>query len=453
MDLSKMIANIEHYDILGVGFGPANISLAIALEELMPDVRIKFLEKRSYSIWQPEMLISRSDIQNHPLRDLVTLRNPRSNYTFTNFLYKQGRLFDYLNTGLIFPFRKEYAQYIKWVADHFKHWVKYNQNVVSIDVYYKDSIRGGYSVTTESGNVYVAKSVVLAPGRTPYIPTPFEKVESDRIFHLTQYLNSVKKWQQEQSIQRIAVIGGSQSAVELMLDLSNKFPQAEIIGIVRNFGYRLKDTSPFMGEVFFPQFVDYYYHVDQKSKEYLNKDIRYTNYSAVDADVLNELYLKMYEQKIDCNQKIFVKNNMQIINVQVDTENIILSTFEKHLKVTKLEVFDFIVLATGFRNMGVREDEERYPPLLDSLKNYLKINSNGNLHVNHDYSIELTDDISSDSPLFINGLCESSHGIGDAGSFSLLSLRSEIIVNGLKRRMNMALNSLNNKSFIRPVRL
>jgi L-ornithine N5-oxygenase len=36
-------------------------------------------------------------------------------------------------------------------------------------------------------------------------------------------------------------------------------------------------------------------------------------------------------------------------------------------------------------------------------------------------------------PLFLNGLCESSHGLGDAGSFSLLSLRASEILQSLKR--------------------
>lgn len=37
--------------------------------------------------------------------------------------------------------------------------------------------------------------------------------------------------------------------------------------------------------------------------------------------------------------------------------------------------------------------------------------------------------------LFLNGLCESSHGIGDAGSFSLLSLRAKVIADGLRKRL------------------
>lgn len=34
------------YDVIGIGFGPSNIALAIALEEKYPDLTYAFLEKR-----------------------------------------------------------------------------------------------------------------------------------------------------------------------------------------------------------------------------------------------------------------------------------------------------------------------------------------------------------------------------------------------------------------------
>jgi len=65
-------------DVIGIGCGPANIALAIAFEELAEGLQTQFLEKRSSARWQEGMLIEGSNIQNHPLRDLVTPRNPRS---------------------------------------------------------------------------------------------------------------------------------------------------------------------------------------------------------------------------------------------------------------------------------------------------------------------------------------------------------------------------------------
>ena len=63
-------------DVLGIGFGPSNIALAIALEERSSPLDVHFIEAASGPCWQPQMLISGSDIQNNPLRDLVTPRNP-----------------------------------------------------------------------------------------------------------------------------------------------------------------------------------------------------------------------------------------------------------------------------------------------------------------------------------------------------------------------------------------
>lgn len=437
----------KHYDVLGIGFGPANIALAIALEELMVGVNAKFIETRERSVWQPEMMLEGSDIQNHPLRDLVTPRNPRSKYTFTNYLFEQERLFEYLNLGITFSLRKEYAQYVEWVAKHFKHWVEYNEHVTSIEIICDDNSKGcGYRVGTKSGKSYTAKAIVVAPGRTPYIPKPFDSVNSERVFHLTKYLTNITRWKQKQNLERIAVIGGSQSAAEIILDLSTRFPKTEIVGFTRSFGYRLKDTSPFTGEVYFPSFVNYYYHANQKSKDQLDQDLRYTNYSAVDGDVINKIYLKIYEQKLDAEQKIFIKKNRHIFDLQLKDRYVSLSVFEKHLNKTEVEKFDLVILATGFRNMGSKEYEEQYPPILKSIKNYLSMNNDNYLHINYDYSLNLSDDISPHAPIFVNGLCESSHGMGDAGSFSLLSLRSKAIVEGLKRRTEKVSSPLNNKN-------
>ncbi|MGD7411917.1 ornithine monooxygenase, partial [Salmonella sp. gx-f9] len=66
----------KSYDVVGIGFGPANLALAIALEEAGFAGSCLFLERRPSPQWQPEMLLPRSDIQNHPCRDLVTPRNP-----------------------------------------------------------------------------------------------------------------------------------------------------------------------------------------------------------------------------------------------------------------------------------------------------------------------------------------------------------------------------------------
>src|SRR2546426_11866031 len=105
---------LECPDVLGVGFGPANVALAVAFEEMGSPLRVRFVERQLEPRWQGGMLLDRSNVQNHPCRDLVTLRNPRSRYTFLNYLFEMGRLVEHLNLPVEFPLRKEYARYVNW---------------------------------------------------------------------------------------------------------------------------------------------------------------------------------------------------------------------------------------------------------------------------------------------------------------------------------------------------
>jgi L-ornithine N5-oxygenase len=414
------------HDLIGVGFGPANIALAVALEELQPEMRPVFFESRDSVIWQPEMLLSGSDTQNHPVRDLVTPRNPRSHYSFINFLFEQGRLLEYLNLGLEFPLRKEYNQYIAWVASHFADQVRYGSTVEHLAFATLPDGTDGYQVGLTSGETHMARVVVLAPGRTPYFPPPFDQSSSDRVVHLTRYASTVERFRSELKIGRMAVIGGSQSAVELTLDLARRFPDADVVNITRGFGFRLKDTSPFMEESIMPGFVDYYFHASQASKDVLDAELRFTNYSAADGDVLRDLYVLMYEQRLDGAQRVFVRNNSLVTDMRADDHGVRLTVRERHYGQVDSERFDLVVLATGFRNFGNRPDQERYPAILGDLAPYLARTEQDSVAVSYDYRVSGADGRQV-PPLFLYNLCESSHGISDAGSFSLLSLRAEVI--------------------------
>lgn len=428
---------MQTYDIVGVGFGPANIALAIALEEYeFPGSRL-FLERRPGPSWQPEMLLPGSDIQNHPCRDLVTPRNPRSRYTFMNFLVENQRLFDHLNLGLEFPLRYEYAQYVSWVADFFAGEVRYGTAVASLRLDPNDA--NLFIVTTEAGESIRARSVVVAPGRTPLIPSVFAECDPAKVFHLTQFNHRLEALATTAPLQHIAVIGGSQSAAELVLHLRDRCPDAQISNVMRAYGYRLKDTSQFSEHVYFPEFVDYYYNLSGDGKKRINQHLHYTNYSSVDKDVITSLYARMYEDKLRQAERIRMASSNEILScgVQGATQGRLqLEVKEVNTgAVAKIENIDAIVLATGFRNLGVGEGEESCPPILQGLQDHLAHNQNGILHIQRDYSL-LARDGHVVPPLFLNGLCESSHGYGDAGSFSLLALRARDIYESLSGKLN-----------------
>jgi L-ornithine N5-oxygenase len=420
------------FDVIGIGFGPANIALAAALEERHARHSVAFLERMGEAGWQPAMLLNGSDIQNNPLRDLVTPRNPRSRYSFTNFLHEHGRLFEYLNLGIEFPLRKEYAQYVTWVAGHFDRWVHYGHEVIDIRIENKSG-RDLYVVATSRGELFSARSIVVAPGRTPLIPPPFDGQEGDRVFHLTRYLPALDHYQHcHGEPATICVVGGSQSAVELVLDLSARFPKADIVSVQRGYGFALKDTSPFSDRVYFPEHVDYYFEASPSSKVLINEQLKRTNYSSADGDVIRKLYLTMYEQKLDRAERIRVVTNSQVVSIR-DIETCPLLGLQEINRHTHDELrADVVILATGFRNFGPGPTQERVPPILAPLENRLLTDDAGVLTVARDYRLQPKRPDAPIPPIFLNGLCEASHGMGDAGSFSLLSLRSDLIAASLE---------------------
>lgn len=434
------------YDILGIGFGPANLALAIALEERDSPLTARFLEARPSPEWQPGMLLDGSDIQNHPSRDLVTLRNPRSRYSFLNYLHEQGRLLRHLNLPSEFPLRKEYAGYIRWAAGFFSHLVDCDQRAETVDVIEENGERL-YEVTTRTGRRYLGRTLVLGPGRTPYVPAPYDTVHGGRVFHLTRYLPRLADLTSGgREPEAVAVIGGSQSAVELVLDLSRRFPRTRVTLYNRSHSLRQKDTSPFSEEGYFPEFTDYYFRASREGKKVLDAYMHPTNYSSSDGDVLRELYLAIYEQELDGEQRVFTRGNLQAVAAAESGEKVTIDFLERHTGETVTDTVDFAVLATGFRNMGPGPHEELCPPLMAPLASRFATEPDGRLAVGADYALQPVAD--GTPPLFLNGLCESSHGIGDAGSFSLLSLRAATLTDALTDRLAKAATDRTDRSAV-----
>jgi L-ornithine N5-monooxygenase len=270
--------------------------------------------------------------------------------------------------------------------------------------------------------------LVIGTGRTPNIPEIFKDFLGPRIFHLNDYLRFIRAL--PSSISKIGVLGASQSAVEICLDLFGRFPDKEIYSIQRSFGFRLKDTSPFSDRVYFPEFIDYYYRLSDIGKENLNNQLRSTNYSAADSDVINALYMKIYEEQLLGLDRFRLFNNTQIDAIhQNDSDSIILDISDVNLKETSKIELDVLVLATGFLDVSDGPRGELFPPLLAPFCKHMVCSENGALTISRDYRVSFHTD---EAPLlFLNGLCEASHGFGDAGSFSLLSLRSEYIASSL----------------------
>jgi L-ornithine N5-oxygenase len=413
----------RHHAILGIGFGPSNIALAVAIEEANADLDVHFIEAAPDATWQIGMLLGGSDIQNNPVRDLVTPRNPRSRYTFINYLKESDRLFDFLNLGIIYPLRKDYSKYIEWVASHFGHMVSYRTAALSVTI---DHATLQWRVETNMG-VFTANALIFATGRSRNIPPPFVPHLGPRIFHMCDYLPRIKEL--APTLSSIAVVGSSQSAVELNIDLMNRFSGLEIHAIHRAYSMRQKDTSPFSDHVYFPEFVDYFFAAGRDGRRELERQLRTTNYNSADIDVLHQLYLKIYEERLDDHRRFHLHKSCVVDGVSADGAGVSLDLRDRFFHNSESIRVDAVVLATGFLDIGAGDGKELFPPLLAEVSSELARTEDGALLVERNYRVRSRTGL----PLFLNGMCESSHGLGDAGSFSLLALRATEILRGLER--------------------
>ncbi|WP_411083009.1 SidA/IucD/PvdA family monooxygenase [Streptomyces sp. cmx-18-6] len=421
------------HPVLGVGFGPANLSLAVALEERGRAETAHFIERSAGFQWQREQLLSGADIQNNPFRDLAMPRNPASPHTFVKYLASRGSLTDYLHLNAKFPLRREYADYLTWVADAFREQVDYGRSAVGLSLVQGDDGGEVFRVETDDGGAYLARTVSVGTGRSPRVPPAFHRGLGPRVFHSTRYLSSIEQLGDRPL--RVAVVGASQSAIEIILDLLARPQVRQVVSIHRSIGFRLKDTSPYSRRVFLPEFVDYFHPLSTAKKRRLRGELRSINYAACDQDVIDRLAGVQHEYQLTGSDRLLMKPFSEVVlsREQGQTQRLVLRDVN-HLTEESVDA-DAVILATGFRDFGSEQGDEPYHPLLEGIAHRLPLDEEGVPVVSRDYSIELKSQADSPQPLrvYLNGLCEASHGMGDAGALAMLSVRATDIADSLQR--------------------
>ena len=217
------------------------------------------------------MLLEDSKMQITFMKDMATLRNPRSHFTFVNYLHNQQRLVQFTNLDTMLPKRLEYNDYMRWCASAFDDVVDYGRSVARIEAVGYQCARSsasstdfaGEQVESDSTNAAVqsfrvvstnyktgetselrAKHVIIAVGGKPYIPESL-KLAHPRIIHSSQYMTEAANlFKNGQQPQRIAVVGAGQSAAEIFYDIPSKFPGAQSVLVTRRTALRPSDDSP-----------------------------------------------------------------------------------------------------------------------------------------------------------------------------------------------------------------
>ena len=421
----------EPSDVVCVGFGPAGIALATAIEDALEAgddaPSVVFLDRAASSAWQPDMLLPGTDIQHHFLRDFATPRNPRSRFTFANYLREQGRLFPFCLFGARVG-RIEWSDYVEWTASEVTLPVRYRHDVLRIEPVVENGAIERLLVVArdlDSGlaRQLVARNVVLSLGQVPSVPPLFEPRLGPGIFHSSTFLRSIRRFRPEEA-PAFAVVGAGQNAGEIILDLAHRFPDSTIYSVARNSGFRLYDLGHFSNQVYFPEETDYFHDLPRAGREAVFEDVRLTNYSSIDADVSSALYLLTYEERLLGRERIHMLRRLQPVDAREENGRYRLVLQEVYRGDRREIDVDAIVLCTGFR-------EQRFPALLEGLRPYLRLDEGGDPDVSRAYRVATDGRLQ--ARIYLNGMTEWRHGISNATSFSMTALRAQEILDDIRR--------------------
>ncbi|WP_136475486.1 lysine N(6)-hydroxylase/L-ornithine N(5)-oxygenase family protein [Pseudomonas sp. DG56-2] len=423
--MTQAIESAVVHDLIGIGFGPSNLALAIALEErgqIQGPLDTLFLDKQADYRWHGNTLVSQSELQISFLKDLVTLRNPTSPYSFVNYLKQHGRLVDFINLGTFYPCRMEFNDYLRWVASHFEAHSRYGEEVLRVEPVLNNQLVEALRVISRDAQgvefARTTRSLVLSPGGTPRIPAIFETLKRDaRVFHHSQYLARMAKQPcVDGKPMRIAIVGGGQSAAEAFIDLNDSYPSAQVDLIIRGSALKPADDSPFVNEVFSPEFTDLVFQQPASERERLINEYHNTNYSVVDLDLIERIYAIFYRQKVSGVARHAFHTLTTLQQARATEQGVELVMRNNATGETRMQGYDAVVLATGYERQMHRQ-------LLAPLDDYL-----------HDYEVDrsyrlLTDERCKAS-LYMQGFSQASHGLSDT-LLSVLPIRADEIAASL----------------------
>ncbi|MER7418286.1 SidA/IucD/PvdA family monooxygenase [Micromonospora peucetia] len=410
-------------DVVGVGFGPSNLALAIALRSHNDAVAVRggsgptprdgrltfaFVEKQRRFGWHRGMLIDGATLQVSFLKDLATLRDPASPFTFLKYLHEKGRLPSFINHKALFPSRIEFSDYLTWAAAAFDDVVQYGTEVVEVRPVVVDGRVAHLEVVAESGGgttVSRTRNLVLACGLVP--ATPPGVALSDRVWHSYELLDRADQLDDTMPL-TMTVVGAGQSAAEVTEYLHRRFRAATVYSVFSRFGYSPADDSPFVNGIFDPAAVDLFFHSPPSVKKMLLDYHANTNYSAVDADLIAELHRRVYDESVRGPKRLHMVNASRVQAVKPDPAGLRVTV--EHLPTGEVRRFssDVVVYATGYRPADPI-------PLLGGFAQYCKLDDKGALCFERDYRVVTTGGV--DCAVYLQGGTEETHGI----SSSLLS--------------------------------
>ncbi|MFC6841592.1 non-ribosomal peptide synthetase [Xanthomonas theicola] len=410
-------------DFVGVGFGPSNLSLAVAAKEIDPKKRGLFFERRASFDWHPGMLFDSSRMQISFLKDLATLRNPASPFSFLRYTQAKGRLEHFVNLGNFHPTRWEYRDYLRWVAAAFADQVRYGAAVRRVtpradlfEVEVEDLATGMSSHS-------LTRNVVYAAGGKPRYPS-ITGSNTENVIHSNDFLHRFpQRFPDSEGSYCFGVVGDGQSAGEIVLYLLQRYPRAQVHAYLNGYAMRPVDRSPFVNEAFMFSEMEAFHDASDDKRAVLRQELRSTNYGVVAPELIDAIYDCDYMDRVKGERRLTFHRFATLVALDADDRRVLVTSRDRHGPESKETSFDGFVLATGYERTL---DSEIFGAVLP----FVQRGASGAPSLTKHYRVQTQPEVL--AGLYVQGYGEGSHGLGDT-LLSLLPFRSRDIFNDMFR--------------------
>ncbi len=405
--------NARHYRCVGIGVGPANLSLA-SLMHGHPEITNLFLDKKESFGWHDGQQIPGATIQVSMLKDLVSLSQPTNAYSFLAYLCELGRVYHFLNAQFDAVPRQEFRNYMEWACRKNEN-VRFGHEVHSVTY---DNV---FHIQTDSMTV-TSDNLAIGVGVQPVVPPPAREHLGDRQFHITDFMTKAT----DLAGLRVGVVGGGQSGAEAFADLIARpepgLPR-RVVWISRRPNFLPLDDSPFTNDYYTPSYSDYFASLDSATRHALNARHILTS-DGISESTLRQIYQRIYTRRfIDgYADLVALYPNRTVIEVATATPgawNLKLAHNEHDIATESVEL-DVIIWATGYRPAT--------PAFLEPIEGRLE-RDNGEYKIDDSFAVVW--DGPTDNNIFLQNAARGQRGLADP-NLSLNSWRSQRILDRIR---------------------
>jgi len=402
----------QHYECVGVGVGPANLSLASLLHGC-PELPNLFLEKREAFSWHDGQLVPDATLQVSIFKDLVTLSDPTSPFSFLSYLKDKGRIYHFINAQFSAVPRQEFRNYLEWASRRNQN-VVFGEEVVSVDF-------DGVFVLRTNRRILTANNVSIGIGRDAWVPAVAREHLGLTQFHVSELVPLSR----DLAGKRVCVVGGGESGAEAFLDLISR-PSAErprrVSWVSRRCNFYPIDDSPFTNDFYMPGYSEYFSRLDQETRESLNRQHVLTS-DGISEGTLRQIYQRIYAERFIHGNPDLVSlyPNRNVIAVSASDNGWSLNLYNSnHPGVLGQVDVDVVVWATGFRSVA----PDFLAPIADRLER-----EGDEYRIDSNFAVRW--DGPSNRSIFLQNAALRQRGLADK-NLSLVAWRSQRIIDRIR---------------------